>query len=68
MGDGTTTDRNTPVVASGIKNAVDVSLGLGVSCFIFEDSAVRCAGYNNYGQLGIGATGDKRMPVRVWGI
>jgi len=68
LGDGTTVQRNSPVVASGISNAVDVYLGVQVACFSFTDSTIRCIGDNSNGQLGDGTNVNKRMPVEVWGI
>ena len=44
----------------------DLALGQDYSCAIVS-GALKCWGYNNYGQLGDGTTTDKNTPVTVIG-
>ena len=68
LGDGTTVDKSTPVLVSGITNAVGVACGYNHSIFLLSDGTVKAVGYNLYGQLGDGTTVDKSTPVLVSGI
>ena len=68
LGDGTTTDRTTPVEVSGITTATSIALGLQHSCAVLTNSSVMCWGRNRYGQLGDGTTTDRITPVEVAGI
>ncbi len=60
LGDGTTTNRNTPVdvlVSPGgapISGVVQVSTGANHTCVVTTGGGVQCWGYNYYGQLGDG--------------
>ncbi|MDH4416300.1 MAG: fibronectin type III domain-containing protein, partial [Acidovorax sp.] len=63
LGDGTTTQRNTPtVVASGMKAA---AVGLGHTCALTSAGAVFCTGRNNAGQLGDGSGVNRSALVAV---
>ena len=68
LGDGTTTDRLTPVLVSGITTATSVSAGGGHTCATLADGTVQCWGYNDKGQLGDGTTTHRLTPVLVSGI
>ena len=72
LGDGTTTDRSTPVLVSSISTATSVSVGGGSeeghSCSLLSNNSVKCWGNNDYGQLGDGTTTDRSTPVLVSGI
>ena len=68
LGDGTTTDRLTPVLVSGITTATSVSAGGGHTCATLADGTVQCWGYNDKGQLGDGTTTHRPTPVLVSGI
>ena len=68
LGDGTTTDRSTPVQVSGITTAAQISLGYTHSCAILQDGTIECWGQNFYGQLGDGTNSDSATPVQVSGI
>jgi alpha-tubulin suppressor-like RCC1 family protein len=68
LGDGTTTDRVSPVAVSGIATATQVSSGHWHSCARLSDSTVKCWGYNGSGELGDGTTTNQLTPVSVSGI
>jgi alpha-tubulin suppressor-like RCC1 family protein len=68
LGDGTTTDRWTPVSVSGISNAVQIDVGGEHVCALISDGTVKCWGRGTEGQLGTGGTSSSSMPVQVSGI
>jgi alpha-tubulin suppressor-like RCC1 family protein len=66
LGDGTTTDRLTPVPASNLTNAVAIAAGDVHTCaLVLPGSSVHCWGLNGNGQLGDGTTTDRLTPVLV---
>lgn len=69
-GDGSTgAGISTPVVASGISDAVGVSAGGEHTCALSKTGGVRCWGYNANGEVGDGTTGTNRLlPVTVTGL
>ncbi|MEM1684389.1 MAG: hypothetical protein QXD60_01365, partial [Nanopusillaceae archaeon] len=68
LGDGTNTDRNTPVLVQNINNAVAISAGQSHTCALLSSGLVVCWGRNNYGQLGDGTNTDRNTPVLVQDI
>jgi alpha-tubulin suppressor-like RCC1 family protein len=69
LGDGTTMGRLTPVAVSGLNSAVvAIATGSSHSCALTTTGAVRCWGYNYYGQLGDGTTMGRLTPVAVSGL
>ena len=70
LGDGTTTDRSTPVLVKTslgvtVTNAVKVSAGYRHTCAVFSDGKAQCWGENTYGQLGDSTTTQRSNPVTV---
>ncbi|RRK02018.1 hypothetical protein Ga0100230_002035 [Opitutaceae bacterium TAV3] len=64
MGDGTTTDRSTPVkIMSGVQTFA-TGWG-GDSLFLKNDGTVWAVGSNGYGQLGDGTATARSTPVKV---
>ena len=57
VGDGTTTNRNSPVAVNlgNGRTAKNVVLSSGHTCAILDDDSLKCWGHNNYGEVGIGA-------------
>ena len=68
LGDGTTSQRSTPVQVYGLTSVVEVSAGVSHACARTSDGALWCWGDNSVGQLGNGMSGQQAMvttPVRV---
>jgi alpha-tubulin suppressor-like RCC1 family protein len=71
LGDGTTSDRYTPVdvkdsAGTGLLSGVTaVALGVYHSCALLTSGAVKCWGYNGYGQLGDNTSTDRGIPGDV---
>jgi len=66
LGDGTTTDRLTPVQVAGLSNVTAIAAGGSHTVAIQgEDSVVWAWGSNQSGQLGDGTTIDRHTPVQV---
>jgi hypothetical protein len=63
LGDGTTSDRSTPVqVATGVQA---VAAGYNCSLFLKTGGTLWAVGYNAEGQLGDGTTANRSTPVQV---
>lgn len=69
LGDGTTTQRNTPVQVTGLTSGyVSVDGGDFHNCARNSSGGIKCWGDNTYGQLGDGSTTNRSTPVDVSGL
>ncbi|OBS51708.1 hypothetical protein A8B73_14880 [Methylosinus sp. 3S-1] len=69
LGDGTTTERSKPVAVTGLAGGVAAIMAGGVhTCAVTSAHAVKCWGYNYYGQVGDGTTTTRITPVAVSGL
>lgn len=68
LGDGTTTDRATPVQVAGVHGAVSVSAGGFHSCAVLSDGFSQCWGHGGSGQLGDGNGRNSLVPVSPRGL
>lgn len=68
LGDGTTGAHDGLVVALGIYDAVQLSVGDRTSCARHSNGTVSCWGANDFGQLGDGTTVARTKPARVPGL
>lgn len=68
LGDGTTTDRLTPVPVTDLTDAIHVAAGAGHSCALRASGQAVCWGDNRVGQLGDGTTAERHGPVDVEGL
>lgn len=69
LGDGTTTDRPTPVDVVGLACGVkELALGNVHSCAIMVSGGMKCWGFNSRGFLGDGTLTEQHTPVRVVGF
>ncbi len=69
LGDGSTTDRRTPVSVTGLTSGVTkIAAGSGFSLALKNDGTVWAWGGNRYGTLGDGSTSQRRTPVAVSGL
>lgn len=69
LGDGTTTNRPTPVAVSGLNsNVVAIAAGEDHTCAVTSAGGAYCWGSNTYGQLGDNTTVSRNTPVAVTGL
>lgn len=66
LGDGTTTDRDTPVDVVGLTTRISaLAAGDNHTCALMMSGRVKCWGRNFFGQLGNGMTAYSLVPVDV---
>src|SRR5439155_1351753 len=71
LGDGTTTNRTTPVGVTGLgvgSGVVAIATGEGHSLALKSDGSVLAWGFNGNGELGDGTTTNRTTPVGVSGL
>jgi alpha-tubulin suppressor-like RCC1 family protein len=68
LGDGTTTNKNSATLISGLANVVRVSAGRYHTCGLLTDNSVRCWGNNASGQLGTNGVSNSSVPVTPIGL
>jgi alpha-tubulin suppressor-like RCC1 family protein len=68
LGNGTYTNSSTPVVVSGISNAIAIATGEAHGCALISGGTVKCWGQNMQGQLGNNGTSNSALAVSVSGI
>lgn len=65
VGDGTTEQRDRPVLVEGGHQFKTVSVGCGFTTALTEDGTMYGWGNNNYGQLGTGDNERRTTPTRI---
>ena len=68
LGDGTTSQKITPVQVSGLTEIIAISGGYSHTMALKNDGTVWAWGYNAYGRLGDGTTTNRNIPVQVLGL
>ena len=70
LGDGTNTDRSTPVEVTmpAGKSAVQIDALQSSVCAVMDDNSVYCWGYNGNGQLGTGNYNNQNTPTELSGL
>ncbi|WP_295795681.1 fibrinogen-like YCDxxxxGGGW domain-containing protein, partial [uncultured Microbacterium sp.] len=68
LGDGSTSNRNTPVQVRNINDATKITAGAYHTCALRRGGGVKCWGYNPFGGLGDGSRSQRNTAVDVRGI
>jgi hypothetical protein len=67
LGDGTTTDKSSPVQVGSPKEWVSVAAGGSHTCGVRTDGTLWCWGDNSYGEVSSGAVTDVLQPLPALG-
>jgi alpha-tubulin suppressor-like RCC1 family protein len=65
LGDGTETERATPVAVLDLDDAVELTAGAAHTCARRAAGTIVCWGSNRYGQMGDGTTDTWLVPAEV---
>jgi alpha-tubulin suppressor-like RCC1 family protein len=66
LGNGNTTQRNSPTNVSGITQATQISVGAAHTCAVIDNNTVQCWGNSSNGRLGMGnVNGNQTSPQDV---
>ena len=65
LGDGTTTNRSTPIQVKSVANIQSVAAGYDYSLILKNDGTIWACGNNVYGQLGDGTTNSHSTPLQT---
>ncbi|MBF0621525.1 MAG: thrombospondin type 3 repeat-containing protein [Magnetococcales bacterium] len=65
LGDGTTTDRTTPIQISSLTDISKISMGTNCTLAILEDGTTWAWGQNYFGQLGNDTNVDQLSPIQI---
>lgn len=68
LGDGTRTDRTSPVDVIGLDDVVEVAVGVSHSCARRRDGSVACWGRNLWGEVGDGTRERRTEPRDLEGV
>jgi alpha-tubulin suppressor-like RCC1 family protein len=69
LGNGKTVDSSVPVEVNGLSSGVaSIATKEDHTCAVTEEGAVKCWGYNEFGQLGDGTRTTRSVPVDVQGL
>ncbi|BCW64182.1 hypothetical protein StoSoilB22_31550 [Arthrobacter sp. StoSoilB22] len=68
LGDGTTTERLTPVKVGNLAGVKAISAGNGTAYALQTNGTARAWGSNSWGQLGDGTTTWRSLPVAIAGL
>lgn len=68
VGDGTTTQRNSPVDVLGLPLTLSGIVAASQTCALTNSGGVKCWGNNSRGQVGDNTTTDRAAPVDVVGL
>ncbi|WP_456289400.1 S-layer homology domain-containing protein [Paenibacillus sp. AK002] len=68
LGNGTTTQQNSPVLVAGLSDVTAIAAGGYYSLALKSDGTVWAWGVNESGELGDGTTTERHVPVQVAGL
>ncbi len=69
LGDGSTTASSHPVSVTGLSGVREIDTHLAYhACALTDAGVIKCWGANRFGQLGDGATENRKSPVDVTGL